>query len=39
MYKETADIAKSASCNGTHSIFPESSCCDGCCREVFTSAI
>lgn len=33
MYKEISDIAKSASNNGTHSILPESLCCDGCCCE------
>lgn len=31
MYKEISDIAKSPSDNGTHSVFPESLCYDGCC--------
>lgn len=31
MYNEISDIAKSASNNGTYSIFPESLCYDGCC--------
>lgn len=33
MYKEILDIAKSASNNGTHSVFPESLCHDGFCHK------